>query len=142
MTDYSSFGHADMESSLRQARIQAEKIKEMQDELMALVGRGEAADGKVRVEYATGTGMRNLQLDPRAMRMASHELAEAITSAVHEAMGDLQRQTSALTKERLGELGDTEKLRSQVMAAQREFDSKMSAVNEQIALATARMRRG
>jgi hypothetical protein len=50
-------------------------------------------------------------------------------------MGDLQRQTSALTKARLGEMGDTEKLRSQVAAAQREFDSKMSDVNEQIALA-------
>lgn len=141
MTDYSSFGHADMEGSLRQARMQAEKIKDMQDELMSLVGRGEAADGKVQVEYATGIGMQNLELDPRALRMGSHELAAAITEAVREAMGDLQRQTSALTKERLGELGDTEKLRSQVIAAQREFDSKMSDVNEQIALATARMRR-
>jgi DNA-binding protein YbaB len=142
MTDYSSFGHADMEGSLRRARMQAEKIKDMQDELMSLVGRGEAADGKVRVEYATGVGMQNLEVDPRAMRMASQELCAAITSAVREAMGDLQRQTSALAKARLGDLGDTEKLRSQVVAAQREFDSKMSDVNEQLALATARLRRG
>jgi hypothetical protein len=56
MTDYASFGHADIEGSLRQARMQAEKIKDMQDELMSLVGCGEAADGKVRVEYATGVG--------------------------------------------------------------------------------------
>lgn len=141
MTDYSSFGRTDMEGSLQRARMQAEKIKDMQDELMSLVGRGEAADGKVRVEYATGVGMQNLELDPRAMRMGSQELAEAITAAVRQAMGDLQSQTAAITKARLGDMGDTEKLRSQVAAAQREFDSKMSDVNEQIALATARMRR-
>lgn len=141
MSDFSSFAGADMEATLRQARAQAETIKAMQDELMALVGRGAAADGKVTVEYATGIGMRNLNLDARAMRMGSQELADAITSAVRAAMNDLQRQTSALTKARLGDL-NTDTLRGQVAAAQREFDSRMSDINEQIALATARMRRG
>ncbi len=142
MTDFSGFSHADMESSLRRARIQSEKIKEMQSELLALVGRGEAADGRVRVEYATGVGMRNLQIDARAMRMASQDLAEAVTSAVRDAMNDLQAQTRAITSASLGDMGDTEKLRTQVATAQREFDSKMNDVNEQIALASARFRRG
>ncbi len=140
MTDLSSFSSADMEATLKRARIQAEQIRDLQDELMALVGRGEAADGKVRVEYATGVGMQNLQIDARAMRMASQDLVEAITSAVREAMDDLQRQTRDLTRAKLGDLGDTDKLRSQVAAAQREFDSRMSDVNEQIALANARRR--
>jgi DNA-binding protein YbaB len=140
MTDLSSFSSADMEATLKRARIQAEQIRDLQDELMALIGRGEAADGKVSVEYATGIGMQNLQLDPRAMRMASQDLAEAITSAVREAMDDLQRQTRDLTRAKLGDLGDTDKLRAQVAAAQREFDSRMSEVNEQIALANARRR--
>jgi DNA-binding protein YbaB len=142
MTDFLSFAHADMEAALERARIQSEKVRDLQGELMSLVGRGEAAEGKVRVEYATGVGMQNLQIDARAMRMASQDLSEAITSAVGDAMSDLQRQTKELTQARLGDLGDTEKLRAQVAAAQREFDSKMSHVNEQIALATARMRRG
>src|SRR4051812_15084207 len=113
MTDLSSFSSADMEATLKRARIQAEQIRDLQDELMALIGRGEAADGKVSVEYATGIGMQNLQLDPRAMRMASQDLAEAITSAVREAMDDLQRQTRDLTRAKLGDLGDTDKLRAQ-----------------------------
>ncbi len=141
MTNFTASSHADMESALQKARAQSEKIKEMQSELLALVGRGEAADGKVRVEYATGVGMQNLQIDARAMRMASQDLSEAITSAVREAMNDLQAQTRAVTSAGLGDMGDTEKLRSQVAAAQREFDSKMNDVNEQIALAAARIRR-
>ena len=142
MTDLSSFAGGGMENALREARAQAAKMSDLQSDLMSLVGRGEAADGKVRVEYATGVGMQNLEIDPRAMRLASQELSEAITSAVREAMNDLQRQTRELTQSKLGDLGDTEKLRAHVAAAQREFDGRMSDVNEQIALTAARMRRG
>lgn len=142
MTNFTASSHADMESALQKARIQSEKIKEMQSELLALVGRGEAADGRVRVEYATGVGMQNLQIDARAMRMASQDLSTAITSAVRDAMNDLRAQTQAITSAGLGDMGDAEKLRAQVAAAQREFDSKMNDVNEEIALAAARIRRG
>jgi DNA-binding protein YbaB len=52
-------------------------------------GRGEAADGMIRV-VAVGGRLSQVEIDPRAMRMASQALAEEFTKAANTALSDLQ----------------------------------------------------
>ena len=58
-------------------------------------GRGEAADGRVRVVAGTGGELTSVELDPRAMRMPSEELAEELKSAVNAALRDLRATSQA-----------------------------------------------
>jgi DNA-binding protein YbaB len=51
-------------------------------------GHGEAADGMVRVTAVDGR-LSAVELDARAMRLASHELAQAFTEAANAALTDL-----------------------------------------------------
>jgi len=83
---------AHMQSSLRDMQRQAEQIGSLQNQLSELVGRAESQDGRIRVECTVAQTPAKLDLDPRAMRMGSQELAEAITALIREATQDLQRQ--------------------------------------------------
>jgi len=51
-------------------------------------GHGEAADGMVRVTAIDGR-LAAVELDTRAMRLASHELAQAFAEAANAALADL-----------------------------------------------------
>src|SRR5687767_7944216 len=51
-------------------------------------GYGEAAGGMVRARAVEGR-LSAVELDPKAMRMASQDLAEAITAAANAALTDL-----------------------------------------------------
>jgi DNA-binding protein YbaB len=52
-------------------------------------GYGEAADGMVQVTVVDGR-LSNVELNPRALRLASHDLAAAITEAANAALADLE----------------------------------------------------
>jgi DNA-binding protein YbaB len=100
-----------------------------------IVGTAESADGRIKVEYTAQDGVRNLTLDPRAMRMSSGELAETIQSLIAQARADFAAQgrelvaeataTSPLAPGRLGEAGRTaeamldERLRESMEMAER-----------------------
>ncbi|GAA3644717.1 hypothetical protein GCM10022224_004070 [Nonomuraea antimicrobica] len=47
--------------------------------------RAESRDGLVSVEYSGAAGVRELRLDPRAMRMDSARLAETIVGVIRQA---------------------------------------------------------
>jgi hypothetical protein len=51
-------------------------------------GRGEGADGMVKVTAVDGR-ISTVELNPKAMRMASQDLAEAFTTAANAALADL-----------------------------------------------------
>ncbi|XVQ11666.1 YbaB/EbfC family nucleoid-associated protein [Spirillospora sp. CA-255316] len=53
-------------------------------------GVGEAADGKVRVTAGPGGLLKSVELDPRALRLGSEELAEQVMAAVNAALTDLR----------------------------------------------------
>lgn len=82
------------ESLLRESETTLGRLREMQASLADLVGRAETADGKVVVEFEHGAGLTTLQLDPKAMRMASEDLAGAIKQAIIEANEDLRRKVA------------------------------------------------
>lgn len=70
---------------------------EMRDRINELTGRGEGADGRIVAEYRAEGGLTKLELDPRAMRLPSADLAEQIRTAVNAAAEDFQRQVRELT---------------------------------------------
>ncbi|MGV9382840.1 YbaB/EbfC family nucleoid-associated protein [Nonomuraea sp. NPDC003707] len=51
----------------------------------AATARAESRDGWVSVEYSSASGVTDLRLDPRAMRMESARLAETILGLIHQA---------------------------------------------------------
>ncbi|TDE22005.1 YbaB/EbfC family DNA-binding protein [Nonomuraea mesophila] len=59
----------------------------------APTGAGEAAGGQVRAVVGEDGLLARLKLDPRAMRLASHDLAEHIVAAVRAAQQDRLART-------------------------------------------------
>ncbi|MDF5758947.1 YbaB/EbfC family nucleoid-associated protein [Spongiactinospora sp. TRM90649] len=66
-------------------------------------GRGEAAGGLVTVEVLPSGALAALRIAPRAMRLSSQALAEAILAAAAKAEEDAVEQTSALAESLLAE---------------------------------------
>lgn len=71
-------------------------VRNMSGQLADLRGVGEAADGKVKVSVMPGGNLENVELDPRAMKLQSHELSEAIVEAAHAASIDASQKSSEL----------------------------------------------
>jgi DNA-binding protein YbaB len=84
------------DSIMREAADRLERVREMGAQMAELRGEGEAADGKVRVLVQQGGRLETLELDPRAMRMASEDLAAAIVEAVAAATEDATAKASEL----------------------------------------------
>lgn len=85
-----------------QVRQHLEEVRALRDRIAALVGRAESADGLVRVEYTDADGLSVLDVSPRAMRLQSAELSEAILRTVRAARADLDEQRRAATAEVMG----------------------------------------
>jgi DNA-binding protein YbaB len=103
LTDFSNYlGRQEIDQTLRGAEQQLTRAKELQERLAAVIGRAESQDGRVKIECANEKGITKVHLDPRAMRMASEELAETITAVSQEAMTDLRTQTQAAIREVYG----------------------------------------
>jgi len=96
-----------------------------QGEQEALVGTGEAADGRVRVRAALPGRIEKLELEPSLLRLSVEELAREIESAVNTALADLQgRAVSAAGPVDLSAL--TGQLKDIQFDAQRQF-AKLTA---------------
>jgi DNA-binding protein YbaB len=79
-----------LERFQRDVEAQMGDFGKMRESIREAVGRGEAADGQVVAEYTVEGGVSRLDLDPRAMRMGSQELAQEIRTAVNAAAADFQ----------------------------------------------------
>jgi DNA-binding protein YbaB len=101
MTEY-SLGGGDFERFLRDAERNMAKAGELKDRIADVVGRGDAADGKIRAEFNSTEGLARLDLDPRALRMPSEELSEEIRNAVNAASKDFQTQLGQATQAMFG----------------------------------------
>ena len=69
---------------LDQIEAQVAKAKESAAALSAIEGWGEAANGHVKVCVGPSGVLRKIELDPRAMRMASEDLAASIVEAAQD----------------------------------------------------------
>ncbi|MFI7635670.1 YbaB/EbfC family nucleoid-associated protein [Nonomuraea sp. NPDC049400] len=89
-------GPDDLERVAREADQALRQLSGLQDRLDTVRGTGTSADGLV-VASADGSGrIDSIKLNPRAMRMASEELAEALLRAINAAQDDCARQTNGL----------------------------------------------
>jgi len=82
-------GLEEHESLLREAADRLERLQELSSRLTEIRGEAETADGKVKAVVRQGGALESLVLDPRAMRMASEDLAAAIVEAVAAATEDV-----------------------------------------------------
>lgn len=83
----------DMSALMQRAREFAAKSGELQK----ITGAGEAADGAVRVVVGPSGAIQDVKLTPRAMRLASEALSEALLEASRAAAGDAGVKVAAMT---------------------------------------------
>ncbi len=81
----------DAEQRMRASTDRLARMEELTAALAELVGRAEGADGTVRVEHGS-TGLRELVIDPKAMRLPAAELSSTITTALAAAEADFRQQ--------------------------------------------------
>ncbi|MFI7055098.1 YbaB/EbfC family nucleoid-associated protein [Streptosporangium canum] len=92
MEDFKRALGFDPEQTARAARRFFDRIQEMHRAAGEITARAESDDRRVSVEYSDSGGVRRIDIDPRAMRMASGELAETILDLVHRAQRDVEAQ--------------------------------------------------
>lgn len=129
----------DLDGKLRDMRQAADGLRAARERLASLVGTGTAADGRVRVTWAAATGLDQLHLDPRAMRMPSQDLSAAIKSAITDAMADLRRQTAEVLRAETGTSAGGSVAKIQEM--REAFETQMDEITTRIDEARRRMER-
>lgn len=87
----------------RAARVLA-WARDAEEELAAIVGEGEAGDGRVRVTTTADGLVREVVFAPRATRADSRTLAEELLLAVGRAQDDAERKARDLVAGALGEI--------------------------------------
>ncbi|MCC5575707.1 YbaB/EbfC family nucleoid-associated protein [Microtetraspora sp. AC03309] len=63
--------------------------------------RAESDDGRIAVDYSNSSGVQGIDIDPRAMRMGSDELAETILGLIHQARHDAETRARERATEHL-----------------------------------------
>jgi DNA-binding protein YbaB len=76
---------------------QLEKLADFRTQLDEVSAVGEAAEGLVRVQAGPSGHPTSLTIDPRAMRMDSESLSEAIMEAFRDARDKTYQQLRGLT---------------------------------------------
>lgn len=93
----------DLDALMRHSQEQLGRISELQERLREVVGTAASEDGTVEVSFGHDGQLRDLTLNPRAMRRDSATLAETLTQVIRAAHNDLHEKISALTIAMLGE---------------------------------------
>lgn len=91
----------------RAARIEA-WLEDGQREIEAVTGHGRAADGRIQAVTTAYGQVREVVIEPRAMRLPSRTLAEEVLLAVHRAQQDAERQSRQMVSDALRELAPGE----------------------------------
>ena len=99
MAEPYGFSETDLDAFAEETAKEVQKAAELKERLNELVGRAESRDGRVRLGVSGAGAVVELEIDPRAMRMASAELAETIMTLSQDALQDLQRQSRELSED-------------------------------------------
>ena len=110
MADFGYVPDRDFERALRNSEDQLSKATELKERMVEVVGRGEAADGRISAEFRSVGGLTALDLDPRVMRLSSDELSLEIRAAVNAAAKDFQTKIGQVGGELFGTSEDAKRL--------------------------------
>ncbi|MGI5160868.1 YbaB/EbfC family nucleoid-associated protein [Microbispora sp. CA-102843] len=91
----------------RAAQIEA-WLEDGQREIEAVTGRGRAADGRIEAVTTVYGQVREVVIEPRAMRLPSRTLAEELLLALSRAQQDAERQSRQLVSDALREMAPGE----------------------------------
>ncbi|MER6004751.1 YbaB/EbfC family nucleoid-associated protein [Nonomuraea angiospora] len=120
------FDPEELERITARAEDMLARVEELRSEIDVVVGHGEAADGQVRVTAGASGRLMDVVLAPRAMRLDSQKLAEAVLRAAQEAQDDVAAKVDAVMAETLGgALPGRELLDEQFGSVLESFESSM-----------------
>lgn len=105
---FQHFGMPEIDDKIVRLMEQMSSLHELQDSLAELVGEGTAADGYVVVRVDHSGMVSAVELNPRAMKMASEDLSAAIVEAGQQAANDLATKAQNLFSEQVPDMPDPE----------------------------------
>ncbi|WP_214414282.1 YbaB/EbfC family nucleoid-associated protein [Sphaerisporangium fuscum] len=129
--EFDDFANINLEKLLGETQEQFAKLEELQQRTNDAVGRAQDKNGLVTVEYGQD-GLRELELNPRAMRLASADLAELIKTTIGEAAQDLNAQTNELFEEVFGAEGNPMRLMKDPEGAMAKVKEAEAAYNRTV----------
>lgn len=108
-------------------REQLAKAAQLQQRVGEITGTATSEDERITVSFNEATGVEELKLDPRVMRMPSEDLAAEIARLVNAARADAQAQIQVVLDETFGADGrpDPEEIGEQVAELQQSLDEMM-----------------
>jgi hypothetical protein len=92
----------DADDMLRSQQGRMAQVEEMQRRMAEIVGSAVSEDERISVAFSEANGLQKLDLDPRAMRLASEDLSAEIIKLVNQAREDAQQQAQQLVTEMIG----------------------------------------
>lgn len=92
----------DLERIARESEQRMRQLSEMESMLADITSRYVTEDGMVAVELGADGTLRQLEINPRAMRLDSHSLVELITEAFNGAQKGVQEAVGQAMSEALG----------------------------------------
>lgn len=101
-------------------------------------GVGEAAEGRVKVTAASGGRLKDVEINPRAMRMSPEELGAHLVTAANAALHDLRGKAA----EAAGDAVDIAALGKQVDEIQTEGLRQMAVFNQALNDALSKIKGG
>ncbi|MCW2900790.1 MAG: hypothetical protein JWO67_3055 [Streptosporangiaceae bacterium] len=107
-----------IDANMRNAKGYFSKTLEVQERLSGLVGRAASDDGRIKVGCTGQGGLTELEIDPRAMKVGSSELAATLLKLAREAQNDLRRQSQEIVAEAYGDQDPAEMFRDRAKFAE------------------------
>ncbi|MEU8172768.1 YbaB/EbfC family nucleoid-associated protein [Microbispora hainanensis] len=98
----------DLEQDARRAERIESWLADGKREIEAVTGRGRAADGRIQAVTTAYGLVREIVIEPRAMRLPSRTLAEEFLPALRRAQEDAERQCRQMVNDALRELAPGE----------------------------------
>ena len=96
-------GNDEVDRLLSRVSEQVEQLEKTREEFTEMRGEGEAAEGMVKVSVRPGGAIDTININPRAMRLGSEALAEAITEAAHAAEKNVTERMTEIMQPLIGD---------------------------------------
>lgn len=127
MSEFGDLANLDIEKLVRVSEEHSARIQEMQEQAAELKGVAESKDRRIKVICTVADGVADIQIDPRAMRMAATDFAETLKTLIREAGADLHRRLSELMAETYGEANNPMALAENPEAVQQKIKDAAAA---------------